>query len=66
MRISGIREDVRRDVTTSLAYGGKSGGKLRNEILEALPEGGERVSFALVQREHGVVVNPCFVDVRQL
>src|ERR1700674_4476980 len=40
-------------------------GNLRNERLESLPERGEFMGFAGVQREHGVVVGARFLDVRQ-
>jgi hypothetical protein len=40
--------------------------KLRNESFEALPERCKLVRFASVQRQHGVVVDARFLDVRQL
>src|SRR5260370_4013018 len=40
-------------------------GNLRNERLESLPERGEFMGFAGVQREDGVVVGARFLDVRQ-
>ena len=50
----------------SLAYGGKTPRKLRNERFEAQPESGEPMRFAGMQRKHGVVVDARFLDVREL
>jgi len=66
MRTSGIRKGVYRRVAASLAYGGKERARLRNEGLEALPEGSEFEWLGSVKREHGVVVAARFLDVRQL
>jgi hypothetical protein len=66
MRNSGIRKGVRRGTTAALAYGGKERVKLRDESFEALPECCKFVRFAGVQREHSVVVDARFLDVRQL
>jgi hypothetical protein len=39
---------------------------LRKKRLDSVPEGGEFVGFRRVQRQHGVVVDAGFLDVRKM
>lgn len=61
-----MRKDANRRTIVSLAYAGAGRERLRNEGFEAEPESGEPVRFAWFERQHRVVADARFVDVRQI